>query len=120
MKEWSELEDRYQTMMTSDPASAQSFRQRMTAKFQSNVQVNSLHFKHVIINFLTEFGAVSPMIVYFSLHLTTKCFIYHDVVRPYAYQAADAHVDPSLHDCRLAETSIRCIDQISRPWKKKV
>ncbi|KAL4715783.1 hypothetical protein ACJJTC_006362 [Scirpophaga incertulas] len=38
MKEWSELEDRYQQMMASDPAAAQSFRQRMTAKFQSNVQ----------------------------------------------------------------------------------
>lgn len=40
MKEWSELEDRYQQMMNSDPAAAQTFRQRMTAKFQSNIQVN--------------------------------------------------------------------------------
>lgn len=39
MKEWSDLEDRYQQMMTSDPAAAQSFRQRMTARFQANVQV---------------------------------------------------------------------------------
>ncbi|XP_038212526.1 amyloid-beta-like protein isoform X5 [Zerene cesonia] len=38
MREWSELEDRYQQMMTSDPAAAQTFRQRMTAKFQSNIQ----------------------------------------------------------------------------------
>ncbi|KAJ2951573.1 hypothetical protein O0L34_g13725 [Tuta absoluta] len=38
MKEWAELEDRYQTMMSTDPASAQTFRQRMTAKFQANVQ----------------------------------------------------------------------------------
>ncbi|XP_049875348.1 amyloid-beta-like protein isoform X3 [Pectinophora gossypiella] len=38
MKEWSELEDRYQQMMSTDPAAAQTFRQRMTAKFQSNVQ----------------------------------------------------------------------------------
>ncbi|XP_048483397.1 amyloid-beta-like protein isoform X2 [Plutella xylostella] len=38
MKEWSELEDRYQQMMSSDPAAAQAFRQRMTAKFQANVQ----------------------------------------------------------------------------------
>ncbi|XP_063364830.1 amyloid-beta-like protein isoform X1 [Cydia amplana] len=38
MKEWSELEERYQQMMTSDPSSAQTFRQRMTAKFQANVQ----------------------------------------------------------------------------------
>ncbi|CAG9788336.1 unnamed protein product [Diatraea saccharalis] len=38
MKEWSELEDRYQQMMNSDPAAAQTFRQRMTAKFQANVQ----------------------------------------------------------------------------------
>ncbi|XP_026313707.1 amyloid-beta-like protein isoform X2 [Hyposmocoma kahamanoa] len=38
MKEWSELEDRYQQMMSSDPTSAQTFRQRMTAKFQANIQ----------------------------------------------------------------------------------
>lgn len=38
MKEWSELEERYQQMMNTDPAAAQTFRQRMTAKFQSNVQ----------------------------------------------------------------------------------
>ncbi|XP_063828637.1 amyloid-beta-like protein [Ostrinia nubilalis] len=38
MKEWSELEDRYQQMMNTDPAAAQTFRQRMTAKFQANVQ----------------------------------------------------------------------------------
>ncbi|XP_045524453.1 amyloid-beta-like protein isoform X3 [Pieris brassicae] len=38
MREWSELEDRYQQMMASDPVAAQTFRQRMTAKFQSNIQ----------------------------------------------------------------------------------
>lgn len=38
MKDWSELEDRYQEMMSTDPAAAQTFRQRMTAKFQANVQ----------------------------------------------------------------------------------
>ncbi|XP_068627669.1 amyloid-beta-like protein isoform X1 [Battus philenor] len=38
MKEWSELEERYQQMMSSDPAAAQTFRQRMTAKFQANIQ----------------------------------------------------------------------------------
>ncbi|CAG9583354.1 unnamed protein product [Danaus chrysippus] len=38
MRDWSELEDRYQQMMTSDPAAAQSFRQRMTARFQANIQ----------------------------------------------------------------------------------
>ncbi|XP_034832549.2 amyloid-beta-like protein isoform X1 [Maniola hyperantus] len=38
MREWSELEDRYQQMMTSDPTAAQTFRQRMTAKFQANIQ----------------------------------------------------------------------------------
>lgn len=40
MKEWSELEDRYQQMMSTDPTSAQTFRQRMTAKFQANIQVS--------------------------------------------------------------------------------
>lgn len=42
MKEWSELEERYQQMMSADPATAQTFRQRMTAKFQANVQVQPL------------------------------------------------------------------------------
>lgn len=42
MKEWSELEERYQQMMSTDPAAAQTFRQRMTAKFQANIQVNYL------------------------------------------------------------------------------
>lgn len=41
MREWSELEDRYQQMMTSDPTAAQTFRQRMTAKFQANIQVST-------------------------------------------------------------------------------
>ncbi|KPJ12149.1 Beta-amyloid-like protein [Papilio machaon] len=38
MKEWSELEERYQQMMSTDPVAAQTFRQRMTAKFQANIQ----------------------------------------------------------------------------------
>ncbi|CAG4951057.1 unnamed protein product [Parnassius apollo] len=38
MKEWSELEERYQQMINSDPTAAQTFRQRMTAKFQANIQ----------------------------------------------------------------------------------
>lgn len=45
MKEWSELEDRYQQMMNTDPAAAQTFRQRMTAKFQSNIQVQQIFKK---------------------------------------------------------------------------
>lgn len=56
MKEWSELEERYQQMMNTDPAAAQTFRQRMTAKFQANVQVsNILPFKQIVI-------------VYYKLH----------------------------------------------------
>lgn len=39
MREWSELEDRYQQMMSTDPVAAQTFRQHMTAKFQANIQV---------------------------------------------------------------------------------
>lgn len=45
MKEWSELEDRYQQMMNTDPAAAQTFRQRMTAKFQANIQVGCSYSK---------------------------------------------------------------------------
>ncbi|XP_050677428.1 amyloid-beta-like protein isoform X3 [Leptidea sinapis] len=38
MREWSELEDRYQQMIATDPTAAQTLRQRMTAKFQANIQ----------------------------------------------------------------------------------
>lgn len=49
MKEWSELEERYQQMMTADPASAQTFRTRMTAKFQANVQVSMDSFLYALL-----------------------------------------------------------------------
>lgn len=34
MKDWSDLEEKYQDMRMADPKSAQSFKQRMTARFQ--------------------------------------------------------------------------------------
>lgn len=34
MKEWSDLEENYQDMRMADPKAAQSFKQRMTARFQ--------------------------------------------------------------------------------------
>jgi amyloid beta A4 protein len=34
MKDWSDLEERYQDMRLADPKSAQSFKQKMTARFQ--------------------------------------------------------------------------------------
>lgn len=34
MKDWSDLEEKYQDMRLADPKSAQSFKQRMTARFQ--------------------------------------------------------------------------------------
>lgn len=57
MREWSELEDRYQQMMTSDPSAAQTFRQRMTAKFQANIQVKSfkLLLKTLLLKILTYY-----------------------------------------------------------------
>lgn len=36
MKDWSDLEEKYQDMRLADPKAAQSFKQRMTARFQVN------------------------------------------------------------------------------------
>uniref|UniRef100_A0A1Y1MPM3 Amyloid-beta-like protein n=3 Tax=Neoptera TaxID=33340 RepID=A0A1Y1MPM3_PHOPY len=38
MKDWSDLEERYQDMRSSDPRGADSFKQRMTQRFQQTVQ----------------------------------------------------------------------------------
>ncbi|XP_030572898.1 amyloid-beta-like protein isoform X7 [Drosophila novamexicana] len=38
MKDWSDLEEKYQDMRLADPKAAQSFKQRMTARFQTSVQ----------------------------------------------------------------------------------
>lgn len=38
MKDWSDLEERYQDMRASDPHSAEQFKQRMTLRFQQTVQ----------------------------------------------------------------------------------
>lgn len=34
MKDWSDLEEKYQDMRMADPKAAQTFKQRMTARFQ--------------------------------------------------------------------------------------
>lgn len=34
MKDWSDLEEKYQDMRLADPKAAQGFKQRMTARFQ--------------------------------------------------------------------------------------
>lgn len=38
MKDWSDLEERYQDMRATDPRGAEAFKQRMTQKFQQTVQ----------------------------------------------------------------------------------
>ncbi|KAG8230391.1 hypothetical protein J437_LFUL009864 [Ladona fulva] len=38
MKDWSDLEERYQDMRSSDPKAADDFKRRMTARFQKTVQ----------------------------------------------------------------------------------
>lgn len=42
MKDWSDLEEKYQDMRMADPKQAQTFKQRMTARFQ--VSGNVLDF----------------------------------------------------------------------------
>ena len=39
MKDWSDLEERYQDMRAEDPTSAEDFKKQMTERFQKTVQV---------------------------------------------------------------------------------
>lgn len=39
MKDWSDLEERYQDMRSEDPTSAEDFKKAMTERFQKTVQV---------------------------------------------------------------------------------
>ncbi|XP_037915266.1 amyloid-beta-like protein isoform X3 [Hermetia illucens] len=41
MKDWSDLEEKYQDMRLADPKAAQSFKQRMTARFQVGILQNT-------------------------------------------------------------------------------
>ena len=42
MKDWSDLEEKYQEMREKDPASAEDFKKKMTERFQKTVQVRTL------------------------------------------------------------------------------
>ena len=42
MKDWSDLEEKYQEMREKDPASAEDFKKKMTERFQKTVQVRPL------------------------------------------------------------------------------
>ena len=42
MKDWSDLEEKYQEMREKDPASAEDFKKKMTERFQKTVQVRQL------------------------------------------------------------------------------
>ena len=41
MKDWSDLEERYQDMRAEDPSSAEDFKKQMTERFQKTVQAGS-------------------------------------------------------------------------------
>ena len=41
MKDWSDLEERYQDMRAEDPTSAEDFKKQMTERFQKTVQAGS-------------------------------------------------------------------------------
>ena len=45
MKDWSDLEERYQDMRSEDPTSAEDFKKAMTERFQKTVQVWKLALK---------------------------------------------------------------------------
>ena len=44
MKDWSDLEEKYQEMREKDPASAEDFKKKMTERFQKTVQARPLKF----------------------------------------------------------------------------
>lgn len=48
MKDWSDLEEKYQDMRSSNPVDAQSFKQKMTQRFQVRA-----HFQYWV-KFLTQ------------------------------------------------------------------
>lgn len=45
MKDWSDLEEKYQDMRLADPKSAQTFKQKMTARFQVVYKLKNLILK---------------------------------------------------------------------------
>lgn len=49
MKDWSDLEEKYQDMRLADPKSAQTFKQKMTARFQVVYTLKKWNFKITII-----------------------------------------------------------------------
>ena len=44
MKDWSDLEERYQDMRAEDPTSAEDFKKQMTERFQKTVQAGSTQY----------------------------------------------------------------------------
>ena len=46
MKDWSDLEERYQDMRSEDPNSAEDFKKAMTERFQKTVQVEVVTRKY--------------------------------------------------------------------------
>ena len=48
MKDWSDLEERYQDMRSEDPASAEDFKKAMTERFQKTVQVLSFFLQELV------------------------------------------------------------------------
>jgi hypothetical protein len=59
MKEWSDLEERYQDMRLADPKSAQTFKQKMTARFQvvKNLKLSPRNRAKLTRFFLLDIGA---------------------------------------------------------------
>ena len=55
MKDWSDLEEKYQDMRLADPKSAQTFKQRMTARFQvvlHSQSIEVLAYRKLTLNFI--------------------------------------------------------------------
>ena len=51
MKDWSDLEERYQDMRSEDPTSAEDFKKAMTERFQKTVQVCERYWGPKLISF---------------------------------------------------------------------
>lgn len=66
MKDWSDLEEKYQDMRLADPKAAQSFKQRMTARFQVCKVDHSLTSTSLVVYFFFK-KEVEKLFVYFSI-----------------------------------------------------
>jgi hypothetical protein len=110
MKDWSDLEEKYQGMREKDPSAAEDFKKKMTERFQKTVQaleeesqaekrqIQAMHQQRVISRYNKQF------ISWGSIYLLKYDFIYHfpDVIIIYVLyqnQPKEETCNELLHSC---------------------